>query len=493
MGHKRLFYFEMRFKFINLVFPTTLFSLLITESLQQSLEGSSLNAGNCQKNNTAFYEKTRIKVIYNTFNVSECKDHCRLNSRCQYWTFQEDNKYCDLFEEEPPSRPDMHATSGSRACAIMTTPTRQTPQTTLTTQNDQNGVCSSLMTVYTQDCQGGVTNEEECLKVMNILKNSCEMDDEKTPSTLTTQTKDTTNSTSTTPPSICNEINLLAKECTRKSLTVSQMSKQCEDELSIAKEFCGYGDQPPVDNNQSTQTNPFPMTTTTTRTFPTRQSTRAPPSTMTTPTIITFPTRQTTQTNPSTISTPTITPFPTRQSTQTNPSTISTPTIRTSPTRQTTQKNPSTISAPTIWTFQTRQTTQTNPSSISTTTIRTLPTRQPPQTNSSTMTNSTCSMDSTTGYLLINATSTCLNEFKGLEQCGFGKNGADMDKDHCQDIWNNFKTHCGYFEKPCISDLCQDLVTMAEKCAFESYTHSSDEACLVFAEKFKSHCGYNSN
>merc|ERR1712025_1098530 len=451
MGHKRLFYFEMRFKFINLVFPTTLFSLLITESLQQSLEGSSLNAGNCQKNNTAFYEKTRIKVIYNTFNVSECKDHCRLNSRCQYWTFQEDNKYCDLFEEEPPSRPDMHATSGSRACAIMTTPTRQTPQTTLTTQNDQNGVCSSLMTVYTQDCQGGVTNEEECLKVMNILKNSCEMVDEKTPSTLTTQTKDTTNSTSTTPPSICNEINLLAKECTRKSLTVSQMSKQCEDELSIAKEFCGYGDQPPVDNNQSTQTNPFPMTTTTTRTFPTRQ---------------------TTQTNPSTISTPTITPFPTRQSTQTNPSSISTTTIRTFPTKQTTQTNPSTMSTPTI---------------------RTLPTRQPPQTNSSTMTNSTCSMDSTTGYLLINATSTCLNEFKGLEQCGFGKNGADMDKDHCQDIWNNFKTHCGYFEKPCISDLCQDLVTMAEKCAFESYTHSSDEACLVFAEKFKSHCGYNSN
>merc|ERR1712025_1071386 len=447
MGHKRLFYFEMRFKFINLVFPTTLFSLLITESLQQSLEGSSLNAGNCQKNNTAFYEKTRIKVIYNTFNVSECKDHCRLNSRCQYWTFQEDNKYCDLFEEEPPSRPDMHATSGSKACAILTMSTRQTTQTTLTTQYDQNGVCSSLMTVYTQDCQGGVTNEEECLKVMNILKNSCEMVDEKTPSTLTTQTKDTTNSTSTTPPSICNEINLLAKECTRKSLTVSQMSKQCEDELSIAKEFCGYGDQPPVDNNQSTQTNPFPMTTTTTRTFPTRQSTRAPPSTMTTPTIITFPTRQTTQTNPSTISTPTIRTFPTKQTTQTNPSTMSTPTIRT------------------------------------------LPTRQPPQTNSSTMTNSTCSMDSTTGYLLINATSTCLNEFKGLEQCGFGKNGADMDKDHCQDIWNNFKTHCGYFEKPCISDLCQDLVTMAEKCAFESYTHSSDEACLVFAEKFKSHCG----
>jgi len=102
-------------------------------------------------------------------------------------------------------------------------------------------------------------------------------------------------------------------------------------------------------------------------------------------------------------------------------------------------------------------------------------------------------MDSTTDYLLINATSTCLNEFKGLEQCGFGKNGADMDKDHCQDIWTNFKTHCGYFEKPCISDLCQDLVTMAEKCAFESYTHSSDEACLVFAEKFKSHCGYDSN
>merc|ERR1712025_824514 len=410
MGHKRLFYFEMRFKFINLVFPTTLFSLLITESLQQSLDGSSLNAGNCQKNNTAFYEKNRIKVIYNTFNVSECKDHCRLNSRCQYWTFQEDNKYCDLFEEEPPSRPDMHATSGSKACAILTMSTRQTTQTTLTTQYDQNGVCSSLMTVYTQDCQGGVTNEEECLKVMNILKNSCDMDDEKTPSTLTTQTKDTTNSTSTTPPSICNEINLLAKECTRKSLTMSQMSKQCEDELSIAKEFCGYGDQPPVDNNQSTQTNPFPMTTTTTRTFPTRQSTRAPPSTMTTPTIITFPTRQTTQTNPST---------------------ISIPTIRTSPTRQTTQKSPSTISTPTIWTFQTRQTTQTNPSSISTT---------------------TCSMDSTTGYLLINATSTCLNEFKGLEQCGFGKNGADMDKDHCQDIWNNFKTHCGYFEKPCISD-----------------------------------------
>merc|ERR1712025_137960 len=313
MGHKRLFYFEMRFKFINLVFPTTLFSLLITESLQQSLDGSSLNAGNCQKNNTAFYEKNRIKVIYNTFNVSECKDHCKLNSRCQYWTFQEDNKYCDLFEEEPPSRPDMHATSGSKACAILTMSTRQTTQTTLTTQDDQ-----------------------------------------KTPSTLTTQTKDTTNSTSTTPPSICNEINLLAKECTRKSLTVSQMSKQCEDELSIAKEFCGYGDQPPVDNNQSTQTNPFPMTTTTTRTFPTRQSTRAPPSTMTTPTIITFPTRQ---------------------STQTNPSTMTLPSIRTSPTRQTTQKNPSTISTPTIWTFQTRQTTQTNPSSISTT---------------------TCSMDSTT-------------------------------------------------------------------------------------------------
>merc|ERR1712025_439939 len=210
------------------------------------------------------------------------------------------------------------------------------------------------MTVYTQDCQGGVTNEEECLKVMNILKNSCEMDDEKTPSTLTTQTKDTTNSTSTTPPSICNEINLLAKECTRKSLTVSQMSKQCRDELSIAKKFCSYGDQPPVDNNQSTQTNPFPMTTPTIMTVPTRQTTQANPSTMTTPTIWTFPTRQTTQTNPSSISTPTVMTYPTRQTTQTNPSSISTTTITTFPTRQTTQENPSSISTPTVMTYPTR-------------------------------------------------------------------------------------------------------------------------------------------
>merc|ERR1711942_174484 len=186
---------------------------------------------------------------------------------------------------------------------------------------------------------------------MDILKTSCDMDDEKTPSTLTNQTINTTNSISTTPPSICNEINLLAKECTRKPLSVSQMSKQCEDEISIAKEFCGYGDQPPVDNNQSTQTTPFPMTTTTTRTFPTKQTTQTNPSTMSTPTIITFPTRQTTQTNPSTISTTTITTFPTRQSTQAPPSTMTIPSIRISPTRQPAQKSPSTISTPTIWTF----------------------------------------------------------------------------------------------------------------------------------------------
>jgi len=258
--------------------------------------------------------------------------------------------------------------------AIMTTPTSQTTQTPATTQSNQTGVCSSLRTLYTKDCEAGVTNEEECLEVLNILEQSCDQYNDNTTSTnqaeSTTQAINTTDSMSTTPPTICNGIILLAEDCKRKALTGGEMRKQCEGELSIAKKFCGY-DNLPDDNNSTDNTTPLP--------------------------------------------------------------------------------------------------------------------------HNNTMDNGTCNIDPTTDYLLIKATSTCLLSFKVVEHCGFGKNGVDMDQEHCQDIWTNFYTHCGYFEKPCISDLCHDLLNMAEKCAFGSYIHFSDEACLGFAETFKSHCGYKSN
>jgi len=106
----------------------------------------------------------------------------------------------------------------------------------------------------------------------------------------------------------------------------------------------------------------------------------------------------------------------------------------------------------------------------------------------------TCNFDDF-GYIKNEPTNICWNNFKAVEHCGFGKNGAvDKDREPCQGVWNMFKKFCGYFDQPCISDNCQNLISIGEMCAFGSYAHPvipADEACRENSKSFKMRCGYN--
>jgi len=107
----------------------------------------------------------------------------------------------------------------------------------------------------------------------------------------------------------------------------------------------------------------------------------------------------------------------------------------------------------------------------------------------------TCNFDEF-GYIKNEPTNICLNNFKAVEHCGFGKNGAvDEGREACQAIWNMFKKYCGYFEQPCISDNCQNLISIGEMCAFGSNAPHpdipADDACRENSQSFKMHCGYD--
>jgi len=512
----------------------------------------------------------KIFLEVNNTNVFECAYHCKVDARCQYWTFEKDNKYCDLFGEEGILRKDVHAISGSKYCAGK-------PNVKL---------CMSIES-FVNDCKEnslvGNIDEEHCQAVSDNFDKNC-------------NTSSSSNNTNTTTPNpLCTEYKRIDIEECR---AVDRGSEHCQGIFDLLQDYChetpdtGY-----LGDNQTATTQ------TTLATQPTLIG-RGTPTTGTTPTTLTISTIQTTSTTQTTTTTKTTTTTQTTTTTRTTFTTQTTisyqPTTltKTMPTSQT-YPTPSTISSypPTslqiyvcnamidavdecknnmiLGEIMTEQCMEVRwfvvkycdyyyddvfggsytglnlnfpsnlyypkdpnynypdfpndlydpyyPNNINYPYVQDYPS-DPDYSNNPDYLNdpnqskypifqntitrqlatlsyfpgyyykNTCNFDYS-GYIKNIPTNICLNTFKAVEHCGFGKNGAvDKGTKPCQDIWNMFKKFCGYFDQPCISDNCQNLISIGEMCAFGSYAHPAipaDEACRENSESFKMRCGYN--
>jgi len=535
--------------------------------------------------------KHKIFLQVNNTNVFECAYHCKVDARCQYWTFEKGNKYCDLFGEEGDLRKDVHAISGSKYCVW-----KQSAK-----------LCLSMKS-FVNDCKENslVENidDEHCQAVSDTLDNIC------------TTSSSSNNNNTTTPNPLCKEYNRIYDE---ECKPVDRYSEHCQDIWDLLQDYCGitrtigysdkrnsnhrnntgnqkYADRPKSNYNPTTTTTQTATTTKTTTTTQTTSTTQTATTTQTTSITKTTTTTQTTLTTKTTSTTQrtTTTPKTTTTTPKTTPTQTAT-TIQTTTTTQTTSTTQTTTSYKPTTTTQTMQPSQTNPAPS---TIPSLPPTSPVCNemidalyeckNNMVLTEqcqaviyfvenyciyyyddgfggpfdgqylnhpsnffypkdpiyteftdslydpnyhnipnylndpsysdypnfqniitrifatfsylpgyhnmNTCNFDYF-GYIKNEPTKICRNTFKAMEHCGFGKIGAVNEfRETCQGIWNIFKKFCGYFDQPCISENCQNLISIGEMCTFGSYAHPAipaDEACMENFKSFKMHCGYN--
>merc|ERR1712002_234477 len=112
----------MNFKVIILVYQITIFSLLIEGSTHQSYEESSSTMDGCNMRDkmSSMHNEKHITFIKNITDVFECAFYCKVDAKCNFWTLNQDNEFCDLFGEEGDLREDINAISGSKDCGKAT-------------------------------------------------------------------------------------------------------------------------------------------------------------------------------------------------------------------------------------------------------------------------------------------------------------------------------------------------------------------------------------